>query len=827
MLNSSKSFVAAVLLQIKQKAIQIENKMGISSLRILSCQAVDSSPCVVLTDSNGRGILVNCGEGCQRSFLEYPGIKLKKIKKICLTRISHTQIGGLPGFILTSSDTSTAEQQLSGQKVQAGIQVIGPLGTLSFIHSLRHFLRREKFPIHVLEGEQSIPLNTTHLCEASTEKRATKRQKQEAVEEDETNDVDFRIQTIPVSYVHENRSASDTPITVSTCSFIFTTPPIPGKFLPDKAKSLGIPPGPLYAKLKAGQPVTFSYYDKDSSTLVEKTVSPEEVLSSLSSQEAQGVAVIILYCPNHTVLEQLMASKHLEVFREVREEKAALLDCIIHIAPRTILDEESYQTFVQSFGSHVQHISMYADEDLLDELSPFISACKGAISRSFLNSMLFPVPFSCYNGKDNDNSCVNKGKSDYSNGLCGELSSSPFTKASDLLGEKLSRYDIKAVRGRPMMEYIIVPRSKKGLDTTKVRQISLGSVSADEYKVLHDFVEVQGALNAVPNLSSGSNISKKREGKLILTGTGSAIPCKHRNVTGMCLHTGASLTNGGCIMLDVGEGTCGQLYRVWGGGEHSAINHQSSFDNYLSNIRAVWISHPHADHHLGLLRLLSERNKCCPNNPITLIAPNPCLKFLDEYGRLDPSILGSYIPFDCRDLLKTRTNISLIQTLQNTLGIKYCYAVPVTHCPHSFAIIIDGTAFGKIVYSGDCRPSDRLCEAGVGADLLIHEATFEVGMEEEASLKKHCTVGEALDVAKKMEAKAVLLTHFSQRYPKIPPLPEQFESSGPEVEDTSQSFHNGALKVIFAFDYMSLAPDDLDLAAELTPALRLLYPGEN
>ena len=85
--------------------------------------------------------------------------------------------------------------------------------------------------------------------------------------------------------------------------------------------------------------------------------------------------VIILYSLNHKVLEQLMASKHLEVFREVREEKAALLDCIIHIAPRTILDEESYQTFVQSFGSHVQHISMYADEDLLDVLSPFLLVC--------------------------------------------------------------------------------------------------------------------------------------------------------------------------------------------------------------------------------------------------------------------------------------------------------------------------------------------------------------------------------------------------------------------------------------------------------------------
>jgi ribonuclease Z len=104
------------------------------------------------------------------------------------------------------------------------------------------------------------------------------------------------------------------------------------------------------------------------------------------------------------------------------------------------------------------------------------------------------------------------------------------------------------------------------------------------------------------------------------------------------------------------------------------------------------------------------------------------------------------------------------------LGIKYYYAVPVAHCPHSSAITIDGTAFGKNVYSGDCQPSDRLCEAGVGADLLIHEATFEIGMEEEASLNKHCTVGEALDVTKKMEAKAVLLTHFSQRYPKSPPL---------------------------------------------------------
>jgi len=77
---------------------------------------------------------------------------------------------------------------------------------------------------------------------------------------------------------------------------------------------------------------------------------------------------------------------------------------------------------------------------------------------------------------------VYKKVKDYSNALCGELSSSPFTKGSGLAEEKLSCYDTKAAHGRPMMEYIIVLRSKRGLDTSKVKQISLGSVSADEYK---------------------------------------------------------------------------------------------------------------------------------------------------------------------------------------------------------------------------------------------------------------------------------------------------------------------------------------------------------
>jgi ribonuclease Z len=43
-------------------------------------------------------------------------------------------------------------------------------------------------------------------------------------------------------------------------------------------------------------------------------------------------------------------------------------------------------------------------------------------------------------------------------------------------------------------------------------------------------------------------------------------------------------------------------------------------------------------------------------------------------------------------------------------------------------------------------------------------------MEREALAKGHCTVSESLQVGLDMKARRVLLTHFSQRYPKVAPL---------------------------------------------------------
>jgi hypothetical protein len=71
----------------------------------------------------------------------------------------------------------------------------------------------------------------------------------------------------------------------------------------------------------------------------------------------------------------------------------------------------------------------------------------------------------------------------------------------------------------------------------------------------------------------------------------------------------------------------------------------------------------------------------------------------------------------------------------------------------------------RIVFSGDCRPSQALITAGSNCDLLLHEATFDDSMESDAECKRHCTTSEAVTVGKRMKAKHIVLTHFSQRYP--------------------------------------------------------------
>ena len=72
----------------------------------------------------------------------------------------------------------------------------------------------------------------------------------------------------------------------------------------------------------------------------------------------------------------------------------------------------------------------------------------------------------------------------------------------------------------------------------------------------------------------------------------------------------------------------------------------------------------------------------------------------------------------------------------------------------------------KITYSADTGPSESLIKLGKDSDILIHEATYNKQLEDVAREKKHSTSTDAAEIAKKMNAKQLILFHLSSRFKK-------------------------------------------------------------
>lgn len=172
------------------------------------------------------------------------------------------------------------------------------------------------------------------------------------------------------------------------------------------------------------------------------------------------------------------------------------------------------------------------------------------------------------------------------------------------------------------------------------------------------------------------------------------------------------------------------------------------------------------------------------------------------------SAVGTPLSFrfvDCRDVAFGRRN-EVVQAELARGGMTGMTTVCVTHCRDAYGVVFerssrsaDGSARGggrgssvdaagagrvdvsasaaagaanagshdaggfKVVYSGDCRPTHALVEAGRGATVLVHDSTFDDDLADQAVDKLHSTISEALSVGAAMEAKYTVLTHFSAR----------------------------------------------------------------
>lgn len=321
---------------------------------------------------------------------------------------------------------------------------------------------------------------------------------------------------------------------------------------------------------------------------------------------------------------------------------------------------------------------------------------------------------------------------------------------------------------------------------------------------------IRKRMNKKPFQKKLADIRKDLPGadsEIIALGTGSSAPSKYRNVSSTVLH----VPGYGYYLLDCGEATFGQLKRIYG---HEKLRH------VLQNLRMIWISHLHADHHLGTASVIkawyqenygteaspdyleSDMSKILQEKRLFVVSDEMMIRWLQEYAAVEDFGLQKTVPLcatpaeDDEGSIRTTftyrhckgdgsypghetpgtepetttldfsNNSPLSPLLRNATGLSDLLTTKVQHCRGALAVSFVFPSGFKASYSGDCRPSASFARIGLGSSVLIHEATFHDEMQGSAYAKKHSTTAEALEVARRMQARTILLTHFSQRYQK-------------------------------------------------------------
>ena len=262
---------------------------------------------------------------------------------------------------------------------------------------------------------------------------------------------------------------------------------------------------------------------------------------------------------------------------------------------------------------------------------------------------------------------------------------------------------------------------------------------------------------------------------LFFAGTGGSVPTARRGLPALLVRAGADR-----LLFDCGEGTQRQLLKTVG----------------LPELDAVFITHYHADHWLGLPGMLKTFDLRGREDALAVYGP-PGLKALfasirPMYGRVSYPL--ELVELDRHDEVGFGGYAISPFPVEHRVPA-YGYAFAEDDRPGRFDAeeaerlgVRPGPDFGRlqrgetvdgvtpeqvigedrlgrrIVLSGDTAPCQAVEAFAHDADVLVHEATFLDEDRSRARETGHTTAAQAAELARAAGVQLLALTHLSTRY---------------------------------------------------------------